>query len=252
MSRARPPWKELPPRQIERALQGSRRDLDALIRWYGPVVWAAVAARARRVPKLAVSMEDLVSEVWLELCRNDLKRLRYYDPQRGELGYFIRMQAAQIAWTLIVAQLRRPELAAPPGSEPADDRSERLLLDRDLLERLAQRAKARLGASDWTLFVATYVEGLSSEQAAQQMQKKVKTVYQQKHRLRAKLDAIARELLETDDEGRPADDAVVQLMVASLLALAPVLHRPSPPGVAPMPTSVDEAPPESSDLRSTP
>lgn len=243
MSSAPHPWKELSPRQIERALQGGRRDLDALIRWYGPVVWAAVAARARKIPRLAVPMEDLVSEVWLELCRGDLKRLRYYDPQRGEFGYFIRMQAAQITWNLILAQLRRPELVAPPGAEPVDDRREQQLLDRDLLERFAARARASLGPSDWALFVAAYVEGLSSEQAAQRMDKKVATVYQQKYRLRAKLDAIVRELLEAEEPGRPPSDALVQLMVVSLLALAPVLD-PSPASVDSVAMGVEQSLPE--------
>lgn len=219
MSQPSKVWNELPPAQIERAIRGSRKDLDAVVRWYGPVVWAAVAARVRGVPTLAVQMEDLVGSVWLELCRNGWKRLGYYDRSRGEFGYFIRMQAGQIAWSLVLRQLGRPELADEAALEAAhDDELESRVLSRDVLERLAERAKARLSDSDWAVLNATYLEGLTSEEVAQRLDKKPKTIYQQKHRLRAKLEEIVRELLEEEERpGRDASERLVQLVVASLL-----------------------------------
>lgn len=219
MSRPSKVWKELPPAQIERAIRGSRKDLDAVVRWYGPGVWAAVAARVRGIPALAVQMEDLVGSVWLELCRNDWKRLAYYDRSRGEFGYFIRMQAGQIAWSLVLRQLGRAELVDEAAPEMADeDGLESRVLSRDLLERLADRAKARLSDSDWAVLNATYLEGLTSEEVAERLGKKPKTVYQQKHRLRAKLEELVRELLEEDRPDRPdSNERLVQLVVVAFL-----------------------------------
>jgi RNA polymerase sigma factor (sigma-70 family) len=222
-------WKELPPKQIERALRGSRKDLDALVRWYGPVVWAAVAARIRGIPSLALQMEDIVGSVWLELCRNGFKRLSYYDRTRGEFGYFIRLQAGQIAWTLVLRQLGRPELVSDDAPEPVDEGLESHVLSRDFLERLAQRARARLSESDWDLLNATFVEGLTSEEAAERFAKKFKTVYQQKHRLRGKLEVLVRELLAETRPGAGPNEPRVELVVASLLAawLVPCDARPN-------------------------
>jgi RNA polymerase sigma factor (sigma-70 family) len=221
------PWKELPPRQIERALRGNHKDLDALVRWYGPVVWASVAARVRGIPSLALQMEDIVGSVWLELCRNGFKRLRYYDHSRGEFGYFIRLQAGQIAWNLVLRQLGRPELVSDDASEPIDEGLEAHVLSRNFLERLAQRAQARLSESDWALLNATYVEGLTSEEAAERFAKKFKTVYQQKHRLRGKLELLVRELLAETRPSTGSSERQIQLVVATIIAawLAPC-HGP--------------------------
>lgn len=224
--------KELPPQQIERALSGSRKDLDALVRWYGPTVWSAVAARIRNIPALTVQMEDLVGSVWLELCRNDRKRMRYYDPSRGEFGYFVRLQAGQIAWSLVVRELGRAELVQESPPEPSDTGLESRMASRDLLERLALRARDRLSESDWAVFNATYVEGLTSEEVAERLQKKVKTLYQQKHRLREKLEALARELLAEDGLARDSSEPLVPgLVVAFLLhGLAIAEPRLAPQG----------------------
>lgn len=210
-------WKELSPRQIERALRGSRKDLDALVRWYGPVVWSAVAARVRGIPLLALQMEDIVGSVWLELCRNGFKRLSYYDRSRGEFGYFIRLQAGQIAWNLVLRQLGRSELVSDDVPEPVDEGLEAHVLSRDFLERLAQRARVRLSESDWALLNATFVEGLTSEEAAERFAKKLKTVYQQKHRLRDKLDLLVRELLAETRPGAGSSERQIQLVVATLI-----------------------------------
>lgn len=233
---------ELPPEQIERALRGSRKDLDALVRWYGPVVWGAVAARVRGNPALVPQMEDLVANVWLELCRNDFKRLGYYDRSRGELGYFLRLQAGQIAWNLVMRQLARSEhLSEAAGEEPPNKRLEDQVVSRDLLERLAQRARARLGESDWALFNATFVEGLTSEEMATRSGTLLKTVYQQKYRLRAKLEALAQELLDETSPTRAASGGpkllvVLGLVIAQLLQESHGEPREFSPPVS---TSVD-------------
>lgn len=194
MAQSRTQWKELPPEQIERAIRGSRKDLDALVRRYGPIVTATVAARVRGVPRLAAQVEDLVSSVWLELCRNGWRRLRYYDRARGELGGFIRLQTRQITWNLVLRQLGRPTLLAEAAPAAADEDLESRVLSRDLLERVAERAKARLGDSDWAMLNASYLEGLTPDELARRFGKRHKAVYQQKHRLQTKLDEIAHEL----------------------------------------------------------
>jgi RNA polymerase sigma factor (sigma-70 family) len=233
-------WKELPPMQIERAIRGNRKDLDALVRWYGPVVWAAVAARVRAIPALAVQMEDLVGSVWLELCRNGWKRLGYYDRARGEFGYFIRLQAGQIAWNLVLRQRARPELVQEATLEPRDEGLESQglesqVLSRDFLERLAHRARAQLSESDWALFNATFVEGLTSEEVATRLERKPKTVYQQRNRLRGKLEALVRELLAEANPEHDGNEPLVGLVVASLItawllqgASGAILEDPQP------------------------
>jgi RNA polymerase sigma factor (sigma-70 family) len=221
-------WKELPPEQVERALRGSREHLDALVQWYGPVVWAAVAARVRGVQGLRIEMEDLVQSVWLELLRNGCKRLSYYDRRRGELGYFIRMQASQIAWDLVMRELGRLEVPPGTASEPIDQRFEARMMDRDVLERLGRRVRERLTESDWALFNAVYFEGLSSDELAQRLGKKHATVYQQKYRLLDKLEGIVRELLEEERPGASSNELLVPLLVASLVTWMSIFTNPSP------------------------
>ncbi len=208
-------WTELPPEQITRAIQGRRKDLDALVRHYGPVVWGAVAARIRGVPRLSMEMEDLVISVWLELCRNNRKRLHYYESERGKFGFFVHMQASQIAWSLVRRELKQPEIHSAP-SEPIDTSREGQLMSRHVLERFSRIAEERLSENDWILFNMIYIEGLRPEEAAERLQKKVKTVYQQKYRLHAKLEEIARELVkDVDAPGGSSDPR--GLLVALLL-----------------------------------
>ncbi len=189
-------------------------DLVAAVLAGEPGAWAAFYARYERliiscVRKVLVrygafhteeDIEDLVSNTALNIVKDDYKKLRAFDANRGyRLSSWIGLLATNTAYD---ALRQRPPAAlsldegdddGAPHQVPAEveDPAERLV--RGEQHRQMEQAMAQLSPSE-QLFVRYYFEDeLEPEQIAQLMRISVNTVYSRKNKVREKLRRIVEQ-----------------------------------------------------------
>lgn len=233
---------ELDPHTIQRALDGDRAAFTKLYQHYAGVVRGAVAARVRAWPSMTPQLEDVLSEVWVQMLANDRRALRRYDPSRGELGYYLRLLAASRASTVLRSRARQQALLAPVDRESTEE-IERALLQRDFLETLWAKARPLIKDVDEALFVRVMVMGREAKEVAPELGLGQDAAYQRLTRLRAKLLQLAAQILADEQTARPASAAHVQAAISRalvvLLLLAPATgldaHPSSRSGVSPSP-----------------
>ena len=139
------------------------------------------ACRVLRDPAHA---DDVVQEVFLTLWR----RPGTFDPQRGELGAFLRLMARSRA----LDQLRRTDavhrmrerMAAQQPPEHVDAQTPDLLADIELRRKTVRAAVRRLPLEQREAVVLHYWAGMTSDQIAERGDTPVGTV---KSRLRLAL-----------------------------------------------------------------
>lgn len=142
-------------------------------------------------------LDEIFSELCLNLWRDDKKKLRAYDPERGvKLSTWLGLLAINTAYDHLRRRARYPLLASSDERcpEPAD--ASPTPLDRLIEgeERAALgRLLARLSARDRRFVQLYYAYGLEAEHIADEMRISVKTVYTKKHKIEARLGRIARE-----------------------------------------------------------
>lgn len=114
-------WSDL---RLPAVLAGDRQAWDAFVARHARIVYAAIhraLAGAARDPEAA---EDIFQDVFVRLCRNDMKLLRAYDPARASLPTWL----AVIARSATIDHLRRQRgdhdpiedaeaIPAPPEAE---------------------------------------------------------------------------------------------------------------------------------------
>lgn len=139
---------------------------------------------------------EIYANLLVQLLRQDKKKLRSFDPDRGSrLGTWMGLLATNAAYDYL-RSLRR-EVARVPLSEACDacsddaspfeqvESNEQRMLVRNLIERLSDKDQQ---------FVNLYFgRGLSPEAVAERMNISVKTVYSKKHKIRSRLETIVSE-----------------------------------------------------------
>jgi RNA polymerase sigma-70 factor (ECF subfamily) len=78
---------------LEKLLRGERGAWEAFVRRYAGLVVAAVRSIARE----PADVEDLTQDVFLRLCKDDLRLLRTYDASRAGLSTWITIVARSTA-----------------------------------------------------------------------------------------------------------------------------------------------------------
>jgi RNA polymerase sigma-70 factor (ECF subfamily) len=133
--------------------------------------------------------DEVYGEVMLTLVRDDMRKLRLYDPRRGmKLSSWIGMIATNVAYDFLRSTVRRPVLDRIDGAP--DVACERDPLD-DVLETERRSELNRLlsdySDKDRTFVALYYAQGLEAEEVAAEMEISIKTVYSKKHKLLARL-----------------------------------------------------------------
>lgn len=182
-----------------------------LIRRYRALVFRCITKVAAKYDAV-LSNED-ANEIFGDMCfnllRDDMRKLRAYDPARGaKLGSWLGLLAINTAYDYLRQTSRRPMLdrldSAPerPGDGPN-------ALD-DLLEKerwgYLNHLLADFSAKDRRFVELYYGHGLLPEEVAAAMGISVKTVYSKKNKLRTKLLALAD--LDRDPKGDAAPRAM--------------------------------------------
>ncbi len=147
----------------------------------------------------AVVGPDDIREIYAALClsllANDKRKLRTFEPGRGnKLGSWIGMLAIHAAYDYLRGLKREPKRGCLTEAETLSSQTP------DPYEEVLMRQRARIVArllesfsdKDRQFITLYYGEGMDPELIARHMQISVKTVYSKKHKIRTRL----AELLE--------------------------------------------------------
>jgi RNA polymerase sigma-70 factor (ECF subfamily) len=142
-------------------------------------------------------LDDLVGDVWVTLLRDDMRKLRQYDAQRGfRIASFLGL----VATNATIDHLRARQAEATPLDEVMEDyASMRAEAPRDTVEareeaELARAALAQLSGEERAFVVDCFREERSPEELARALGVTTNTVYSRKFKIREKLQKIVRSL----------------------------------------------------------
>lgn len=166
---------------------------NELVRRYRALIYRCISkVTLRYAPSLAsADLDEIFAEVMIQLVRDDMHKLRIYDPGRGaKLGSWIGMLAVNAAYDYLRSAGRRPVLNREGNLIESSEEHDRSPLDHLLEKERWDHLNGLL--MDFTDKDRTFVElyyrrGLEAEQIAEQMQISLKTVYSKKHKIRAHL-----------------------------------------------------------------
>ena len=164
-----------------------------LVRRYRALIYRCISkVTLRYAPTLAsADMDEIYAEVMIQLVRDDMHKLRIYDPTRGaKLGSWIGMLAVNAAYDYLRSAGRRPVLNREGNLVDPNEEHDRSPLDHLLEKERWDHLNEML--TDFTDKDRTFVElyyrrGMEAEQIAEEMQISLKTVYSKKHKIRAHL-----------------------------------------------------------------
>jgi RNA polymerase sigma-70 factor (ECF subfamily) len=139
-------------------------------------------------------VNEIFSEVCFNLLRDDMKKLRAYDPKRGsKLGSWIGLISINTAYDHLRVTARQPILDRIEGSVEREDSTPSpldQLLDKERWGSLNDLAAA-FSAKDQRFMELYFARGLAPTEVARVMKISVKTVYSKKNKIRNRLVALA-------------------------------------------------------------
>jgi RNA polymerase sigma-70 factor (ECF subfamily) len=144
-------------------------------------------------------LDDLVGDVWLQLLRDDMKKLRQYDAERGfRIASFIGL----VATNTTIDHLRSRQAEATPLDQVMEDYASLTLVadaPSELVERseqaeLVRSALNQLSAEERRFVVEVFHAERAPEELARQLGVTTNTVYSRKFKIREKLQRIVGDL----------------------------------------------------------
>jgi RNA polymerase sigma-70 factor (ECF subfamily) len=182
-------------RLLQRVLGKDQVAWNELIRRFRGLVFRCITKVAGKYDAV-LSNED-VNEIFGDMCfnllRDDMRKLRAYDPHRGaKLGSWLGLLAINTAYDYLRQTSRRPLLDRLDGSlDRAGDGPSALdcILEKERWGYL-NALLADFSARDRRFVELYYVGGMLPEEVAAAMGISVKTVYSKKNKLRSKLLAL--------------------------------------------------------------
>jgi RNA polymerase sigma-70 factor (ECF subfamily) len=174
-------------------LRSEARGWADLVRRYRPLIYRCITkVTLKYAPSLgSADLDEIYADVMMQLVRDDMHKLRIYNPARGtKLGSWIGMISVNAAYDFLRSAGRRPLLDKVDGTVETHEECDRSPLDQ-LIEKERWDHLNNL-LSDFTDKDRTFVElyyqkGLEADEIASEMQISLKTVYSKKHKIRAHL-----------------------------------------------------------------
>ena len=186
------------------ALLNGRRDRwTEFTRRYERLITSCVLRTLRRYDAVFSrdDLEDLVSDVWLALLRDDLKKLRAYCPEKG---FRLASWIALIATNTTIDRLRARQaddtyledmVSADFASQAAEPDESALGNER---AHLAQAALEELSPEERAFVWDCFHDERAPEEIAREQGVAVNTIYSRKFKIREKLAKIVRRLEECE------------------------------------------------------
>lgn len=181
---------------VRRVFADDARAWSELVRRYRPIIFRCIMKVLSRFEshRARADVDEVYGEVMMSLVRDDMRKLRLWDPSRGaRLGSWIGLLAKNAAHDFARGSANRTHTDRVDdrfdigwnGASPLDD----MLAS----ERRAQLEEvlAAYPAKDREFLALYFGRNLSAEEVAAAMGISVKTVYTKKHKLLTRLAAMA-------------------------------------------------------------
>ncbi len=174
-------------------LRNDARGWAELVRRYRPLIYRCITkVTLKYAPSLSsADLDEIFADVMMQLVRDDMHKLRIYNPTRGtKLGSWIGMISVNAAYDFLRSAGRRPLLDKVDGQLDPHEECDRTPLDQLIEKERWEHLNTLL--SDFTDKDRTFVElyyqrGMEADEIAAEMQISLKTVYSKKHKIRAHL-----------------------------------------------------------------
>ena len=174
-------------------LRSDARGWGELVRRFRPLIYRCITkVTLKYAPSLgSADLDEIYADVMMQLVRDDMHKLRIYNPARGtKLGSWIGMISVNAAYDFLRGAGRRPLLDKVDGVLDPHEECDRTPLDlliekerwghlNDLLSEFTDK--------DRTFVELYYQKGMEADEIAAEMQISLKTVYSKKHKIRAHL-----------------------------------------------------------------
>ena len=181
---------------LDQVLASSERGWAELVRRYRSLIYRCITKVTQRcAPRISsVDIDEIFADVLLNLLRDDMKKLRMYDPNRGtKLSSWIGMISINSAYDYLRSAGRRPLLDKIDGTVEPTEGVERtpldVLIEKERWDHL-NVALTSFSERDRTFVELYYRDGLDPASIAAAMSISLKTVYSKKHKIRAHLKRV--------------------------------------------------------------
>jgi RNA polymerase sigma-70 factor, ECF subfamily len=188
---------------LKNVLRNEARGWSELVRRYRALIYRCITkVTLKYAPTLSnADLDEIYADVMMQLVRDDMHKLRIYNPARGtKLGSWIGMISVNAAYDFLRSAGRRPLLDKVDGSvDPHED------CDRTPLDMLIEKERwthlnemlSEFTDKDRTFVELYYQRGMEADEIAAEMQISLKTVYSKKHKIRAHLVRCLERLSES-------------------------------------------------------
>ena len=181
-------------------LRSDARGWAELVRRFRPLIYRCITkVTLKYAPSLgSADLDEIYADVMMQLVRDDMHKLRIYNPARGtKLGSWIGMISVNAAYDFLRSAGRRPLLDKVDGVLDPHEECDRTPLDQLIEKERWDHLNSLL--ADFTqkdrMFVELYYQkGLEAEEIASEMQISLKTVYSKKHKIRAHLVRVLQNI----------------------------------------------------------
>jgi RNA polymerase sigma-70 factor (ECF subfamily) len=184
-------------------LRSDARGWVELVHRYRSLIYRCITkVTLKYAPRLAsADLDEIYADVLMQLVREDMHKLRIYNPARGtKLGSWIGMISVNAAYDFLRGAGRRPLLDKVDGALDPHEECDRTPLDH-LMEKERwshlNEMLADFTDKDRTFVELYYQRGLEAEEIAAEMQISLKTVYSKKHKIRAHLVRCLEQISES-------------------------------------------------------
>jgi RNA polymerase sigma-70 factor, ECF subfamily len=181
-------------RQLLRSvLRSEDRAWTELLRRYRALIYRCITrVTTRYAPRLtSADLDEIYAEVLVNLLRDDMRKLRMYNPRRGtKLGSWIGMITINTTYDFLRTAARRPLLDWYDGSPDPHAPCDRTPLDELIEKERWSHLNALLidfSDKDRTFLDLFFAQGLDADVVADRMAISLKTVYSKKWKIRAHL-----------------------------------------------------------------
>lgn len=178
---------------LRRVLNRDERAWRELIRRYRALMYRCVTkVTVKFAPTMtSADVDEIYAEILLGLLRNDMSKLRQYDPERGtKLSSWIGLISINAAYDFLRGMGRGPVLDSMDGVLEPEHDSVRTPLDELIEKERWEHLNGLLSefSEKDRVFVDLYFgRGMEAADVAETMDISLKTVYSKKHKIRAHL-----------------------------------------------------------------
>jgi RNA polymerase sigma-70 factor (ECF subfamily) len=185
---------------LRHVLRSEARAWAELVRRYRPLIYRCITkVTLKYAPTLgAADLDEIYADVMMQLVRDDMHKLRIYNPSRGtKLGSWIGMLSVNAAYDFLRSAGRRPLLDKVDGAIDPHEECDRTPLDQLIEKERWEHLNgvlAEFTEKDRTFVELYYQKGMEADEIAAEMQISLKTVYSKKHKIRAHLVRVLGQL----------------------------------------------------------